>query len=202
MPPPPPQLLTKYPIPSLVLPCSCDLPVHVYIKRVFDPILSYMLVAVSVFSSSLTLHTAQVIIMIVVIQSLRDSAVVQFSTELLWLESGSMELPDLTWKVTEKPKNFPFLSAEFPFSEHRISVSWAQYFHFLSAEFWVVCLEHHFYFYFWTHRISTFLAWNLHFLSAEFQFSKRGIGSGCSIIQFYSAITLRWLWKLYKLLVS
>ncbi len=58
-------------------------------------------------------------------------------------------LPDLTQKIEEKltfygtVEIFHIVSAEFPFSEHGISISGAQNFPYLSVEFWAVCLEHH-----------------------------------------------------------
>ncbi len=100
---------------------------------------------------------------------------------IAWLKHGKADFP---WHWAN------FLSTEVPFSEHGISISWVQNFHFLSAEFWAVspvyecknCIfwAKNFYFgvqkfsFFSDSRIlgSVFSFWvqNLHFLSSEILF--------------------------------
>ena len=108
----------------------------------------------------------------------------------LWsfdLSAAALNCPIWHGKIVEKAtfhsigRNFHFLSAEcqslsteFPFLEHRISISCVQNFHFLSREFWAVYLEQFLSakLAFSERRISILLAWNLHFLRVKFPFSE------------------------------
>ncbi len=73
-------------------------------------------------------------------QSSQDSAITEFSMEFWWAwQCRICRKAGFPWYWENfhfLSKEFSVLSAEFPFSECRISIFWAK-------EFWVVCLDSH-----------------------------------------------------------